>query len=93
MEQSDDPVEIAARVCVRCDYSEFGASAGSTCPHDGSALLLQGIRDRYRDDALLGRVLGAKYAVIDVLGKGGMGFVYSAIQLPVGRRVAVKVIR
>ncbi|MEZ4475281.1 MAG: serine/threonine-protein kinase [bacterium] len=40
----------------------------------------------------MGRVLGGKYHLIDVLGRGGFGAVYRALQAPVGRMVAVKVI-
>ena len=44
-------------------------------------------------DAVLGRVFGEKYAVINLLGSGGFGAVYCAIQKPIGREVALKVIR
>ena len=44
-------------------------------------------------DELLGTTLAAKYEIVDLLGAGGFGAVYRAIQHPVGREVAVKVIR
>ncbi len=44
-------------------------------------------------DSMLGRLLGGKYEVIALLGAGGFGAVYKAEQAPVGRIVAVKVIR
>ena len=44
-------------------------------------------------DPLLDRVLGGKYTLVERLGAGGFGAVYRAIQAPVGRVVAVKVIR
>lgn len=44
------------------------------------------------NDRCLGRVLAGKYAVIDILGMGGFGAVYRAVQEPVGRPVAVKVV-
>ena len=42
---------------------------------------------------MLGRLLAGKYALIDAIGQGGMGAVYLGVQEPVGREVAVKVIR
>jgi serine/threonine-protein kinase len=44
-------------------------------------------------DPLCGReVAGGRYFVESVLGKGGMGTVYSALQRPINRRVALKLI-
>jgi tRNA A-37 threonylcarbamoyl transferase component Bud32/Flp pilus assembly protein TadD len=44
-------------------------------------------------DPLVGRtVVGGKYTIESVLGRGGMGVVYAAIQHPVNRKVALKVI-
>jgi serine/threonine protein kinase len=44
-------------------------------------------------DATLGRVLGGRYAVESVVARGGMGIVYRARHLAVGRPVAVKILR
>lgn len=41
---------------------------------------------------LEGQLLGGKYLIEDVIGRGGFGTVYRAAQQPVGRAVAVKVI-
>ncbi len=43
-------------------------------------------------EALIGRCLAGKYEVTGLVGTGGMGAVYRAIQAPLGREVAVKVI-
>ncbi len=43
-------------------------------------------------EALVGRTLGEKYRLTGLVGKGGFGAVYRAVQDPVGREVAVKVI-
>ena len=47
-------------------------------------------RHPHRD--ILGRTIGGKYRVRSVLGEGGMGAVYEAENLPLGRIVAVKVL-
>lgn len=41
---------------------------------------------------LLGRVIGDKYGVRAVIGEGGMGTVYEAEHLTIGRKVAIKVL-
>ncbi len=44
------------------------------------------------DDELVGRTLGGRYRVERLLERGGMGAVYEAVQQPLGRRVALKVL-
>ncbi len=41
----------------------------------------------------VGRVIAGKYEVCEILGVGGFGAVYRAVQRPVGRAVALKLIR
>ena len=51
-------------------------------------------RQRERTRALpAGSLIADRYEVIRLLGAGGMGAVYEATQLAIGRRVAVKVLR
>ncbi len=45
------------------------------------------------DDALLGQLVDGRFRLERLLGAGGMGRVYAATQLSVGREVAVKVLR
>ncbi len=43
--------------------------------------------------SLLGRVLGDRFRLVEIIGKGGMGIVFRAVQTPVERDVAVKILR
>jgi serine/threonine-protein kinase len=43
-------------------------------------------------DPLVGRVLNGRFDIQEPIGEGGMGKVYRAIQTPLGRQVAVKVL-
>jgi serine/threonine protein kinase len=43
-------------------------------------------------DSAIGRVLGGQYRIDSLLGQGGMGSVYRAVQLSVNRAVAIKLI-
>jgi len=54
---------------------------------------VQSDADTQAADPLVGRTIaGGRYTVTGVLGRGGMGVVYSAIQHPVNRKVALKLI-
>ena len=44
------------------------------------------------DHPLLGQILDEKYALVGVLGRGGTGSVYRALQQPLGRPVGVKLL-
>ena len=88
--RSNSP-EAPSLVCHFCGFRPTGKE--NACPEDGSWLISQDAHDRHPTDPFLGRVMAGKYPIIDVLGAGGMGSVYRAIQQPVGRIVALKVIR
>ena len=47
---------------------------------------------KHPDDQMLGKVIADKFCLIDILGVGGFGSVYEAIQEPVGRPVALKLV-
>ena len=59
------------------------------CPQDGATVRRPG----ERADPFVGRVIKGRYRVERQLGRGGMGTVYLAEQLSVGRKVALKVLR
>jgi serine/threonine protein kinase/ABC-type branched-subunit amino acid transport system substrate-binding protein len=76
---------IGLKHCPTCG-KEF--LDGDTCPDDGAAL----VSHNDRPDPLVGQVLKDTYRIDERLTEGGMGVIYRATQLPLGREVAVKAI-
>ena len=77
-------------ICRGCGHVASGAPLGSRCPADGQALVPVAEHRAYPDDPMLGRVVAGKYPIVGVIGMGGMGAVYRALQEPVGRYVAIR---
>ena len=70
-----------------------GAVAEVRCPHDGASLVVLEGSLEARETDLLGQVVDGRYRVESVIGRGGMGVVFAARHIVVGRRVALKVLK
>ena len=78
-----------AAICTTCKRKfRPGVVRPTHCPDDGTALTADG-----PPDPRIGRSLGGRFTLLARLGAGSMGTVYRARQLPVGREVAIKILR
>jgi len=73
------------KICTQCG-TEYDISQ-KFCPADGSPLRLQS-----PDDPLIGQMVAERYQILSLIGEGGMGRVYLAEHVRMGRKSAVKVI-
>jgi len=76
------------RRCPTC--GDWFAAPLMLCPSDASVLEREAEQDL--PDPLVGRIFGGRFAIKERLGAGGMGAVYRAEQLSIGREVALKVL-
>jgi serine/threonine-protein kinase len=78
--------QAVSKLCPACGASYPPDYA--VCPRDATPLSREG----GGDDPLLGQVLGDTYEVTRLIGEGGMGRVYEARHVRLGRRFALKVL-
>jgi serine/threonine protein kinase len=69
------------------------ASSSSSWSAGGSAAAVAVASDQEPEEALLGVVLGDRYRVDERIGAGGMGLVYRATHVLIGRKLAIKLLR
>jgi serine/threonine-protein kinase len=78
------------KLCPTC--GEQADDAAERCAHDDAALIRVKPSAAEREQAMIGRTLDRRYVIEAKLGQGGMGTVYVAQQVAVGRRVAIKLL-
>ncbi len=71
-----------------CPICGRESADGDVCPADGAVLITK----RAGVESLVGTVLKGTYKVEEQIGEGGMGAVFRAVQMPLGRNVAIKVL-
>jgi tRNA A-37 threonylcarbamoyl transferase component Bud32 len=77
----------AQRICPVCDRAYPGVGV-SYCPEDGAPLIVNSGDAPYE-----GRVIGGRFVIERLIGKGGMGSVFLARQRAIDRLVALKIMQ
>ncbi len=78
--------------CPNCH--ETNPEIGGACPRcEGFHYVPEESIEDAATDPMIGRMTANKYIVLGLISEGGMGAVYRALQLPVEREVAFKVLR
>jgi serine/threonine-protein kinase len=85
---ASSPGHSSSRGDSYCPSCEKKFAGGDRCPADNTRL----VKLSAAVDPFIGRELDGRYMILEKLGNGGMGMVYRASQLSVGRDCAIKVI-
>ena len=78
-------------ICPKCGGKS--SDLGSECPDDGFYHVEESAIEEAEGDPRIGTLMADKYVILAKISEGGMGAVYRALQLPVERQVALKVLR
>jgi serine/threonine-protein kinase len=85
------PIELR---CPKCDGLPPPGETSPVCARCGDTLYLDAAGlARAARDPYIGTLIAGRFGLESVIARGGMGVVYRATQYPIGRRVAVKVLR
>ncbi len=83
--------------CPKCGYLTGASGAGdgfaSFCAKCGTSLRHALDEERTLSHALVGQVIAERYRLMSLVGEGGMGAVYKAEHIRIGKVLAVKVLR
>ena len=80
--------------CSSCGYLvEAAAGAVNFCPKCGQDLRGAPAEEATATRALLNTVVADRYRLLSLLGEGGMGAVYKAEHIRMGKALALKVLR
>jgi eukaryotic-like serine/threonine-protein kinase len=93
-DETGPPQRVAkGYVCRQCEQRFDEGIPRPICPDDGAPLVRNADLAAADGDPMLGRVLAGRFAILARLGAGSMGTVYRARQAPIGREVAIKILR
>ena len=76
--------EMTSLTCTSCQHAY--AETALFCPNCGTP------KARGVGDALLGKLLGDRFQVLDIIGQGGSGTIYRAEHITLRRKVAIKIL-
>lgn len=80
-------------VCTRCNRRFDDEPGFQVCPDDHTPIVRIADLVAAAGDPMIGRVLATRFTILARLGAGSMGTVYRAKQAPIGREVAIKILR